>query len=187
MRRSIALLFAGIAIAACSDANTDPVASSGKAQHDETALSVSIGGYPHVEGEGTYIYWANVSGGVPPYSYAWFHSYCTNDTYECTDQMPLMNADGDSVPVEIPYFVGKVHLVVNVWDSQGSPVSGAAQYKVANFGNPNGTGGSGFQCDLGENAFPIWDPWATPPDGFGNHYRRNGCTGAREWQPLPPQ
>jgi hypothetical protein len=189
MRKNPILLLCAIGaigIVACVDKPTGllpETKSSATALHYSSAsdpssqsISVSIGGFPHVSHDSTYTYWANVFGGTGPYTYDWFYSYCTVDPYTCSDQMPLMNAGTDSVPVEIYYPVGKVHLIVEVHDAQTYAFVGAADYKVANLGNPDGTGSSAFRCDLGEGYWPI-------VDFDGRHYRRNGCTGAREYDP----
>lgn len=192
LNKTVLLVVVAIAAGACADTATSSSPSlrvPGSAPARSTSynaatqsLGVSIGGYPHVSAPGTYTYWANVSGGTGPYTYDWFYSYCTNDTYECSDQMPLQNAGTDSVPVEIPDFVGKIHLIVHIYDSQGVPFAGSADYKVANLGNPDGTGGSGFKCDLGENYYPVAD--FPDSQNVTHHYRRDGCTGARVYDPT---
>ncbi len=80
------------------------------------------------------------------------------------------------MPVEIPYFVGKLHLVVHVYDAQSNAYAGSADLRVANLSNDGG-GGSGFKCQLPNEFYPVHD-LAT-----NKHYRRNGCTGVKEYNP----
>jgi hypothetical protein len=178
----VALLVAACAdsgVGPTRDASPTPLRQASFSTYDASTqtLGVAIGGPPHVDEPGTYTYWANVSGGTGPYTYQWFYSYCQNDIYECSDQLPVPNGTGNSVPVEIPEFVWKLHLVVHVYDSQTVPYAGEADLYVVNLSNEGGAG-SGYKCDLGENFYPVPN-FSVPP----RHYRRNGCTGAKVYNP----
>jgi hypothetical protein len=134
---------------------------------------------------GWYSFRATVSGGIGPYTYDWFQQYCYKANGDgtaghCSTLYKIRSGVGlDSIRIFFPPEMARIDFVVHVYDAQTYAHVGTARHLVNNFltaAPPS----SGFSCDIGE---PFW-----PVKAFnGEYYRRNGCTGAREWKPKPPE
>ena len=150
------------------------------------SLSTSILGpnkayYRHYE-DGWYSFRASVTGGTGPYTYDWFQQYCYKNNPDgtagsCSSLYKFRSGVGlDSIRIFFPPEMGRIDYVVHVYDAQTYAHVGTARHLVHNFMTSTPPS-SGFSCDIGE---PFW-----PVKGFdGRYYRRNGCTGAREYQPT---
>jgi hypothetical protein len=141
-------------------------------------LGVSLSGPNKVTSQTWITMKAYVSGGVGPYTYDWFQQYCYADISYCSPMSQIRyNTPDDSIFVEYPGEMRKMRFVVHVRDAQAVPFAGSESRIVINTTQSTITD-SGFSCDLGESYYPI-------VDFDGRHYRRNGCTGAREYDPTP--
>lgn len=149
------------------------------------SLSTSILGpskaYFREHEDGWYTFRATVSGGTGPYTYDWFQQYCYANNPDgtsgyCSNLHRIPGDPGlDSIEKFFPPEMGRMDFVVHVYDAQTYAHVGTARRLVTNF-MTDAPASSGFSCDIGEPFYPV--------KAFdGRYYRRNGCTGAREYQP----
>lgn len=135
---------------------------------------------------GDVTYRAAVSGGVGPYRYDWHQQYCyPNST--CSESYLIRSTwEVDTIQVYFPSEMHRFRFIVHVRDSQAEPHAGVATRTTVNM-IYNESGGSEFSCNLEQDYYPIAD-WPPNPEHHPDsttYYRRNGCTGEREYGPGP--
>lgn len=135
---------------------------------------------------GWYSYIADAGGGDGAYSYDWFQQYCYKTNPDgtagyCSPMGLIRSGAGlDSIRIFFHPDVGRMDFVVQVYDTQTNRHVGTARRVVKNFMISSPPPSSGFGCDLGEHYFPH----PVVIEDVTRWYRRNGCTGAREYSPT---
>jgi hypothetical protein len=118
-----------------------------------------------------------VSGGLGPYQYDWFKEYCYADSGWCSDLYQTNSGIGlSSISVEYPGEMIKIRIVVHVYDAQSVPFAGAVERTTTNITGPQTYIAANGLCEAPSTFYPV-------RDFDGKHYRRNGCTGIREYDP----
>lgn len=200
-------------LAGCADATTDsrtarPPVEAGARLTTGTAtdpISVTISGdqavsefeaYPHQLTR----YTATVSGGTGPYYYVWGSRKCQKDTSYYGETQVICGSDymtyksGWGVSqIDFPVLQEdtEVHFLLELRESPDGYVSGVGTYEV--FGPYYalqffGSADADFQCSRTASWYP-WEEWKYDDGAWkpsGRTYRRNGCTGAREFDPAWP-
>jgi hypothetical protein len=201
--RKIALQLGGLALvaSACASESTAPsdavrTLAPGAIHADlastydagDSRLSASIWfreGNKFPQGHDGY-YWAhfNVSGGTPPYQKTLFLQYC-NYGYspmmpsDCSELNEWVTTTADSVLLEIHSDFWRYRFVAHVMDAQGYAMSGAANKVMVGPAGPGASeNDSGMSC-----AYDAPADWYPVQAFNGKHYRRNGCTGGRDYNP----
>ncbi len=149
-------------------------------------LAVSINGPNRVTSETSVTYRRIVSGGSGNYQYDWLREYCYGDggTPYCSSLELLQSGPDTSFTIFYPAEIGKMRIVLHVWDDQQQPYSGSASRITLGIFPPGYTNPD-YTCDYGQGYYPIADYVPGFPDST-TYYRRNGCTGAREYAPTAP-
>jgi hypothetical protein len=70
----------------------------------------------------------------------------------------------------------KIRIVVHVYDAQSVPFAGAVERTTTNITGPQTYIAANGLCEAPSTFYPV-------RDFDGKHYRRNGCTGIREYDP----
>jgi hypothetical protein len=126
--------------------------------------------------------------GPGQYHYDWFQEYCYGDggTPYCSDLLLVQSGADTSFTVWYPASIGKMRIVLHMYDNQQGPQDpDAASGEKTTIGIfPPSYTNPDFTCDLGEHYYPVADfEPAFFPDST-KYYRRNGCTGAKEYSPT---
>lgn len=189
----IASVLSAISLGACqSEAPTSPgvkqvPAGPAATVYDEASrtLGVSINGPNKATAPGNLTWRRIVSGGAGNYRYDWWQAYCYNDIEYCSPLYLMQSGPDTSFTVYYPSNIGKMEIALHVFDDQEVPFAGSASKDVVNmvvqtpYTNPN------YTCDYGQGYYPVSD-WPAPNPDDTRYYRRNGCTGAREYDPNTP-
>jgi hypothetical protein len=190
---AMAGLLGMISIAACqSDAPTSPRMKSIPVAPASTiydpgsqTLGVAINGPSKSTAPGTLTWRRIVSGGSGNYRFDWFQAYCYNDIEFCSELSLMQSGPDTSFSVYYPENIGKMRIVLHVFDDQLEAFAGSSNRDVPNmviqtpYTNPN------YTCDYGQGYYPVADIEPQFYPDSTKYYRRNGCTGAREY--APPQ
>lgn len=138
-------------------------------------------------------YTAQVSNGTGPYYYHWAIRYCQyyeSNSYgepgeECwTTYQGILDGQGlSTVTVDVWYEVTKFDLLLEVRETQTGYVTGVGGIEV--YGPYHGRSffpppsNSPFVCSRGFGWYPFEE---RDSEGKVKYYRRNACSGAREYQ-----
>lgn len=212
MTRSTLAFAAAALLAGCADVSTEPRSrkepepggASFNAGTTQDPITVTISGNQAVHESEAYPnltrYTATVTGGTGPYYYVWGARKCQKDTGYYGNSQVICQSDyltyaqgwGLSV-IDYPVLQEdtEVHFLLELRDAPNGYVSGVGTYEVYGpyyalqfVGSPD----ADFQCSRKASWYP-WEEWEFD-DGVwkrnGRAYRRNGCNGAREYDPAKP-
>lgn len=182
-----------ISIASCqSDAPTSPAMRSvppapALTVYDPASqtLSVAINGPNKSTAPGTLTWRRIVSGGSGNYRFDWFQAYCYNDIELCSDLSLMQSGPDTSFSVYYPANIGKMRIVLHVFDDQFDAFAGSSNRDVPNMVIQTPYTSPTYTCDYGQGYYPTPDRVIGFPDST-RYYRRNGCTGQREYDPNTP-
>ena len=137
---------------------------------------------------GYHTYRASVTGGVGPYYFDWYAEYCYT-LQDCYGPAWVGGGWGDSTHVEnLILDYRTVRVYAHVYDSQAPyAYAGQSNVRTINFSTATSDGGIVWNCTIGGTYYPVlgsrYDDYGSPMGDW--HYRRNLCTGAREYSPTP--
>ena len=124
---------------------------------------------------------SSLVGGNGTYYYKWFIQPCFG-TY-CDDQYLWDEGWGmSSVNLHLTADMSWVKVSLEVFDSPDLPYSGSTGATI--IGPAPQNTGANFKCELGFDDYPIHDYDPTTRTYIG--YYRDGCTGARVYDPANP-
>lgn len=152
-------------------------------------LTASIGGDAWVTAGGTYTWTATVSGGTPPYRYAWYTRWCNVGPTGTTCDTTYLRQTAETTATlhyRINGYDTKNDIVLQVQDATMSDVSAADSLTVTGPIEPDMPipKNFDFNCDMGSG--PAHYPLITAGPGPDTLYRRNPCSGIREvYGPYP--
>lgn len=153
-----------------------PIPSASVSDPSTGTLGASISGYNKFMSPGPITYTSGVSGGVGPYRYDWFVQRCDWNG-SCSPSLLYDSGNGmTSTSVYASADDMLIRVSLHVFDSQTYAFVGGASKQTINGVDGSADSGAGFDqsCELPSGFYPVLD-YDT------RHFRRNVCTGTREY------